>query len=193
MRPSLYGVFVVARQEIQRRVRAGRWRWLVTMWFLVLVLFTMLMQLAVGDLSHDDEPFRGAIIYGGLQIFILALALLIVPALTAQSVNGDRERGTLATLQVTLLTAGDIALGKLVAAWGVALVFLAVSLPLVFFCMLQGGVPLVRVVAVTIVMGLLLGVICAVAETMSALLSRSTTSAVLSYLAVFALTFGTLI
>ena len=55
----------------------------------------------------------------------------MVPALAAQSVNGDRERGTLATLQVTRLTAGDIAVGKLAAAWGTALVFLAISAPMV--------------------------------------------------------------
>jgi len=44
-----------------------------------------------------------------------------------------------------------------------------------------------------LVMALLLGVTCAVAQGLSALLARSTTSAVLSYLTVFALTIGTLI
>jgi len=41
----------------------------------------------------------------------------VTPALTAQSINGDRERGTLATLQVTRLRPADIALGKLAAGW----------------------------------------------------------------------------
>jgi hypothetical protein len=55
------------------------------------------------------------------MLFVLGLALLVVPSLAAQSVNGDRERGTLATLQVTRLSAGEITLGKFVAAWGTAL------------------------------------------------------------------------
>jgi ABC-2 type transport system permease protein len=44
-----------------------------------------------------------------------------------------------------------------------------------------------------LVVALTLGVMCAVAQALSALLARSTTSAVLSYLVVFALTIGTLI
>ena len=73
------------------------------------------------------------------------LALLVVPALTAQSVNGDRERGVLAILQTTLLTPAEIAVGKLVAAWAVSLVFLVVSLPLIWWCIAEGGVSATRV------------------------------------------------
>ncbi len=131
--------------------------------------------------------------YGGLQLFLLALALLVMPALTAQSVNGDRERGTLAVLQVTRLSAFDIAGGKLVAAWGTACIFLLASAPLVAWSMVEKGVPAIRVVIVTLVVALLLGVICAISLGLSALLARGTTSSVLSYLAVFALTLGTLI
>jgi ABC-2 type transport system permease protein len=91
------------------------------------------------------------------------------------------------------LTPAEIALGKLAAAWGTALVFLAVSLPLVAWCAAEGGVTLPRLVVTLGVVALLLGVVCAVAQALSALFARSTTSAVLSYLAVFALTIGTLI
>jgi hypothetical protein len=42
-------------------------------------------------------------------------------------VNGDRERGTLATLQVTRLSAGEITLGQVRRRWGTALVFLALT------------------------------------------------------------------
>ena len=59
--------------------------------------------------------------------------------------------------------------------------------------MTLGGVPLSRVVVVTLVVALLLGSVIAIALCLSALLSRTTTSGVLAYLAVFALTVGTLI
>src|SRR5205085_921714 len=136
---------------------------------------------------------KGVVVYGGLTLLVLGLALLVAPTLSAQSVNGDRERGTLATLQVTRLTAGDIALGKFVASWGTGLVFLGLTLPMVVFCMTQGGVPLTRVLVVTLVLALLLGSIVAIALCLSTLLSRTTTSGVLAYLAVFLLTVGTLI
>lgn len=187
------GVRAVARQEFMQRIRKGRWRWLLAAWFLVLLGVTVLMRQALQDVGEDVAPYRGAVMYGGLMLLVLSLALLVVPALAAQSVNGDRERGVLATLQVTRLSAFEIALGKFVAAWGTTLVFLALTAPLVLWCVNEGGVDGVSVLVVTVVMTVLLGTVCAVALALSALLARSTTSSVLSYLSVFALTLGTLI
>lgn len=185
------GITTVARQEFRLRIRAGRWRVLLAIWFAVLLLFTGLMRAALGGFSNQEVDDKGVVIYGGLMLFVLGLALLVVPALAAQSVNGDRERGTLATLQVTRLTAADICLGKFAAAWGTSLVFLSLSLPLVVYAMTQKGVTVGRVAVVTLVLALLLGSVCAISLALSALLSRTTTSGVLAYLAVFALTVGT--
>jgi ABC-type transport system involved in multi-copper enzyme maturation permease subunit len=189
---TLHGVVTVARHEFTLRIRAGRWRWLLGVWFLLVSAFTVLVHLSVrATYRHADN--KGVVVYGAVVLFVLALALLVVPSLTGQSVNGDRERGTLATLQVTRLSALEIAVGKLTAAWGTSLVFLVLALPAVLYSVALGGVPLGRVVVVSVVVGLLLGVVSAIALCLSSLLSRSTTSGVLSYLSVFALTVGTLI
>ena len=192
------GVLTVARLEFRLRIRAGRWRWLVGAWFVVLALVTWLVRTAasqpniVGD-SVERERTLGAVMFGVVVLVVLALALLVAPALAAQSVNGDRERGTLATLQVTRLRAGEIALGKLLASWGTALVFLAVTLPLALWCYAEGGLSVGRIAGVYLVTALLLGVVCAISLGLSALLARSTTSGVLAYLTVFALAAGTAI
>ncbi|NHC15408.1 ABC transporter permease [Motilibacter deserti] len=189
---STAGVLVVARGELRQRVRAGRWRWLLAAWVAVLAAFTVLLRLA---LSTGLEPGQemGPPLFGGLMLFVLGLAMLVVPSLTAQSVNGDRERGLLAPLQVTLLTPWEIALGKLAAAWGVALLFLALALPFAVWSLVEGGVGAGQLLVAVLVEALLLGVVCAIGLGLSAALSRSTTSAVLTYLAVFALSAGTLI
>jgi len=192
MTAFLTGVKTVAAQEFRLRIRAGRWRWLLAAWFVTLAAFTVLVRLALAASGEDDRPL-GTPMYGSLMLLVLGMGLLVVPALTAQSVNGDRERGTLATLQITRLTPAQIAAGKLAAAWGTSLVFLALTLPLVAWTVAEGGVPAGRLVVTTLVMALMLGVVCAIAQALSALLLRSTTSAVLSYLVVFALTIGTLI
>lgn len=191
-RVTPHGVMTVARQEFRLRIRAGRWQWLLAAWFVILLAFTALMRSGLDNLGEEGQEI-GSTMYGGLMFFVLALALLVVPALTAQSVNGDRERGTLATLQTTLLSPAEIAVGKLVAGWGTALVFLLLTVPFIAWSMAEGGVPLWRVVVTTLVVALLLGVVCAVAQALSALLARSTTSSVLSYLAVFALSIGTVV
>ena len=194
MTTTIAGIRTVAEQEFRLRIRAGRWRWLLGLWFGVILGFAVLLRLGLAavDATGDDRS-AGPPLFGGVMLFVLGLALLVVPALTAQSVNGDRERGTLATLQITRLSAEEIALGKLAAAWGTVLVFLALTLPVVLWAMLEGDVPLLNVVVTIGVVTLLLGVVCALAQALSAVFARSITSALLSYLTVFALTIGTLI
>lgn len=188
------GLRTVAVQEFRLRIRAGRWRWLLGLWFAVVLVFAVLLRLGLAAISEASEPQPyGPPLFGGVMLFVLGLALLIVPALTAQSVNGDRERGTLATLQVTRLTPAEIALGKLAAAWGTALAFLVLTLPIVAWALAEGGLPVGNAAVTVLVVALLLGVVCAVSQALSALFARSITSALMSYLTVFALTLGTLI
>lgn len=189
------GVLTMARLEFRLRIRAGRWRWLVAAWFVVLLIITGLVRAALSadNVGDDAVEVRGAVMFGVVMLVVLALALLVTPALSAQSINGDRERGTLATLQVTRLRAGEIAVGKLLASWGTALVFLAVTLPLALWCYAEGGLSILRIAGVYLVMALLLGVVAALALALSALLPRTTTSGVLAYLMVFTLAVGTLI
>jgi ABC-type transport system involved in multi-copper enzyme maturation permease subunit len=186
---SLRGVVTVAAHEFRLRIRAGRWRWLLGGWFTALLLFTAALRAGM-DRAGQANP--GSDMFGGLVLVMLALALLVVPALTAQSINGDRARGVLATLQTTLLTPAEIALGKLAAAWGAALMFIVAALPIVLWSVIEGA-SLWRAFIALAVMALLFGVVCAIAQCLSSLMARSTTSAVLSYLTVFALTVGTVI
>jgi ABC-2 type transport system permease protein len=209
MSATWHGISTMAGQEFRLRLRAGRWRWLLASWFVLLCGFTALVRLAVGHsnggsgssyvdstdtavISNPTHPL-GTPMFGALMLFLLGLALLVVPALTAQSVNGDREHGVLASLQTTLLTPADIALGKLLAAWATAMVFLVAAVPLVIWSMFEGGVAVGRALIAMVVVALLLGVVAAVAQCLSAVLARGTTSAVLSYLFVFGLTMLTLI
>lgn len=190
------GIPTVAGLEFRIRLRAGRWRWLLAIWFLLLTGIAALIRATLESQSlvgEDGLDYTGAIMFGGLMLIVLALALLIAPALSAQSVNGDRERGVLAPLQITGLTSWDLTLGKWVAAWATGLVFLLVTLPLAFWCLAEGGLTVGRMLGVYAVMALLMGVICAVSLGLSALVSRTTTSGVLSYLLVFFLAGGTVV
>jgi ABC-2 type transport system permease protein len=186
------GIITMARLELMLRFRAGRWRWLLLSWFLGLVAFSVLLEVVIRR-STGYQGHEGTVLFGGLQLFMLALALFIVPALTSQSVNGDREQGRLGVLQVTELTPTDIIGGKLLAAWGTACMFVIVSAPITIWAMVQGGITILQVLIVSLVMMLLLGIICAIGLGLSAILSRSTTSSVLTYVAVFVLAVGTLV
>jgi ABC-2 type transport system permease protein len=192
---SLRGVALVARQELRTRLRTGRWKLLLAIWFVVVNGLGVLFGLAIAVGEHDDQTpgVVGVPMFGGVLLGVLALVLLVAPALTAQSINGDRERGTLATLQVTALEPGDIAFGKLLAAWGTGLAVLALTLPVVSWPVLVGDVTVARAAVVLAVTALLIGVVCALSQGWSALVARSITSSLLSYLTVFVLLVGTVV
>jgi ABC-type transport system involved in multi-copper enzyme maturation permease subunit len=186
-----HGVFLVAGQEFRLRLRTGRWPWLLVAWVAVVWLFTALLDSAYGDDNAAAGP--GVPLFGNLMLFVLALVLIVSPSFTAQSINGDRERGTLATLQVTRLTAADIAVGKLLAGWAVGVGALLCTVPFVGWAVARGGVGVFRAVVVMAVMAVLMGVICAVSQAWSAVVARSITSAALSYITVFAMAVGTVV
>lgn len=195
---TLHGIGTVARLEFWLRIRAGRWKWLLAGWLVLLTVVTAGTRAAftsglISGAAEELDQYRGGAMFGVLMLVVLALGMLIAPVLTGQSVNGDRDRGTLATLQVTLLSPAEIALGKWVASWGTALVLLAMTFPLTAWCFTEGGLSVPRVIGVYAIVTLLLGVICAVALGLSAVLTRTTTSSVLAYLTVFALGAGTAI
>ena len=46
----------------------------------------------------------GGLLYSLVIYFVLLLGVLVAPAMSGNAINGDRDSGTLATTQVTLIT-----------------------------------------------------------------------------------------
>ena len=186
---SWHGITTVARLELRQRVRTSKWAVVLAVWFAVIALVTVLSYLAL----HDPQVRSGAAMYDIVIFFVLGLGMLVVPSLTATSINGDREHGVLATLQTTLLTSADLVLGKLLAAWAIAGAFLVTALPFLVWAWVEGGVPVGRILLSLVVLMLVLAVVCALGLMFSTLTARPVASAVLTYLAMGALVFGTVI
>jgi ABC-type transport system involved in multi-copper enzyme maturation permease subunit len=186
---SWHGIRTVAALELRQRVRTSRWPIVLGLWFVTVGLVTLLAYLA----TNNPQLQSGQAMYDIVVFFVLGLAMLIVPSLTATSVNGDREHGVLATLQTTLLTPWEITVGKLLAAWAVALTFLATSLPFLAWAWFEGGLGVGRIALSLIVLILVLAVVCAIGLMFSSLTARTVSSAVLTYLTIGALVFGTTI
>ena len=193
---SWHGVRTVATLELRQRVRSTRWKIALVVWFVVVGGITLLTSGALafwsGGAMGDDRPY-GPVVFGVVVFFVLFLGLLVAPTLSASAINGDRNAGTLATLQVTLLTAAEIVLGKLVAAWSAALAFLVVSVPFIAWSLVAGGVSLLSVVTTILLLAALLAVVCAIGLGFSALTTKTSGSAVLTYLTVACLTTVSLI
>lgn len=186
---SGHGIATVARLELKQRVRAARWPAVLGVWVLAIAAITWLAWASVNDRQFDQGPA----LYDVVTFCVLGLGMLIVPSLTATSINGDREHGVLATLQTTLLSAGDIVLGKLAAAWTVAMVFLATALPFLAIAWFAGGLGVGAIALSLLVLATVLAVICALGLMFSSLTARPVASAVLTYLSVAVLGVGTVI
>jgi ABC-type transport system involved in multi-copper enzyme maturation permease subunit len=186
---GLHGIRTVAALELKQRRRTSRWPVVLGAWVGVIGLVTFLTWRA----GRSTPTMGGTTLYDVLTFFVLGLSMLIMPSLTATSINGDREHGVLATLQTTLLTPADIVLGKLAASVAVALGFLATAMPFLALAYAAGGLPLSRIVLSLAVLVLVLTVVCSIGLMFSSLTARPVSSAVLTYLTVAALVFGTVI
>lgn len=180
--------------ELRQRVRGRRWWIALAIWTLALLVVVWATRSAAMSVSAASVSVSvGSSMFAVLALFTIGLACLLLPSLTAGSINGERQSGTLAALQVTLYRPHEIYLAKLAAAGITSAGFLAATLPLTAWCLAEGGVPLAPVAVAYLMLLLTCVVLAALGLATSALVPGSALSAVAAYAVVFALTFGTLI
>ncbi|MEJ5913191.1 hypothetical protein [Pseudokineococcus sp. 1T1Z-3] len=186
LRVSVRGVRTVAAMELRQRLRATRWVVVLVVWVAVVLGVSVLVRVAAAAAGDLDE--LGSLLFSAVAFLVLGMGLLVVPALTATSINGDRTDGVLAPLQVTLLSPLDVVLGKLVTAWLCALVLLAAAAPVLLWAVVVGGESLLRGLVVLVVLAAVLAAVCALGLGWSALVARPVASALLTYVTVAVLT-----
>ncbi|KQV26865.1 hypothetical protein ASG83_02045 [Yonghaparkia sp. Soil809] len=187
----MIGLGTIASLELRQRVRSVAWIVLLSVVFVVVGVVTLLLWLALTQFGAGS--LDNAAIYSSIIFFVLLVGTLVTPAVSGGAINAERDAGTLATTQVTLVSAGQIVLGKFLAAWTIALTFLAASLPFIVLAVVLGGVPFLTMLTSLGVLVLELGVVAAVGVGLSGLQTRALFSVVTTYLVVAALSIGTLI
>ena len=68
------------------------------------------------------------------------MLMFIMPALTAGSVSGERERQTLDLMLTTTMKPEDIIIGKLSASFGTMFILIVSSFPLLAVSFVYGGI-----------------------------------------------------
>ena len=175
---SWSGIRTVMVLELRQRVRATRWKVMLGIWALVLVLVCLGLTSLLNP--GDGYDYASEALYNFILCFVLGIGLIVAPTLSAMSVNGDRADATLALLQATMLRSREIAVGKLLAAWAAAMAFLAVALPFLLVLTLAGGASWPAFLGHVLVLVVTLGSVCGVGLGLSAMTARTSASAVLS-------------
>lgn len=119
------------------------------------------------------------------------MLMFIIPAITAGSISGERERQTLELMLTTKMTPGEIVLGKLFSSLSTVALLIVSSFPVLALVFVYGGVRIPDV-------GMLL--LCYVSTAFlvgclgicfSAMFKRSTIATVVSYSLIIGLMLGT--
>lgn len=183
------GLWLMTSLELRQRIRSVRWYVALGTWTLALLgigLLAVLPGLYLGDWAGVRALSR--VMFSLQMILVLFAMLLVTPALSAGSINGDRSAGTLATLQASLLSALEIVLGKLLAGFLTGLAFLVLALPSALPLALLGQVSPLYVLRVAAMICFLTFCVTAIGLGLSALTQRPLGSVVLAYVLVFGVT-----
>ncbi|MGF3055929.1 ABC transporter permease [Microbacterium sp. YY-01] len=184
---NLKRIGVITRLELTQRLRSPGWYVLLGIFLAVLLGVTVLAFMGYSYTSTDV----GVGVYAVIVNIVLLLVVLVSPTLSGTSINGDREAATLAPVQVTLATTGDIMLGKLFAAVITGLAFVVVAVPFLVVSIVGGArAPLTLLVSLAILI-LEIVVVAAIGVGLSGLIARPLFSVAATYLVIAALVIGT--
>jgi len=184
--PTFRGVALATWIELLRRRPSKRGYIAYAAIFAGILALTILAALSAG-------PDKSSVPLELVLVLILGAGMLIGPSLSATSINGDSSEGVLAPLQMTRLTASDLALGKLLASWAVCIAALLTTTPFLIYGFLRSGWSanyLVTMLAVAIFVVL---AFTAVGLAWSSIAARAVASVALTHLTTGLFVLGTLL
>lgn len=146
-----------------------------------------------------DSRYGGTVDYSSiLQIYTIitaaefGLALFTVPALTAASISGEREKQTLEILLTTKLTPFQIILGKLASSISMMILLAFSSLPILAIVFTIGGVTLQDFIEFMLLIVVTAVFVGSIGIFFSTLFKKTTSATVSTYGVLLVLGLGTL-
>jgi ABC-type transport system involved in multi-copper enzyme maturation permease subunit len=203
------GISAVSVKELRGRMRGGRAFAVLTIYLLLLAalafgIYFYLRQQALLDSSmlSGGNGFSGGTqgyalsasvghaIFSGLLLVETLLVLVLAPALTTGAISMEREKGTIDMLVTTPLSTLGMVVGKLFSALSYVFLLIFASVPLMATVFVFGGVGPEDVLRAYVVLLSLAFGMGAVGLFISALVRRTQTATVLTFIVVLALTLG---
>lgn len=194
MMKGYHNIRPIYQKETMISSRTTRLPAIVLAFNLILSLVGLLqLQLMVKNCSYYGEMDYSALLqmYTLVAAFEAAFILFIVPALTAGSISGERERQTLDLLLCTRLRPTDIVIGKLLSCLSTVFVLMVSSLPVLALVYIYGGIGLMDLAMLFLCFSVTALFIGSISIFFSAFAKKTTMATVFSYLAVIFTVVGT--
>ena len=183
----------VFRRELVTALRSWRTFIAVGTYVLALLLITafLLFTTIRLDFITGFNPSSAIFIYNFLSGVQFGLILLLVPAITAGQINGERERQTLDLMLVTKMSTFTIVVGKLLSSLMLVLLMITASVPVFGLFVYFGAVSPANLIALTVFMLVTAMMAGSVSILCSIVFKRTMVAYVVSYFIILALLSGT--
>lgn len=182
----------VLRREVRSSLRSWR-SFLAISLYVSVGLGVVSVSLSQSGGMHGFDPRSAIHIHYFMLGFKLFLICLMIPAICAGAINGERERQTLDLMLITRMSTSTIVAGKLLSSLLFVLLLVAAGLPVFGVLFYYGGFSPIHLVLQIIFIVLTAAVAGSVAILFSAVFRRPILAIVASYLFMSLLTLGTLV
>ncbi|NLC67918.1 MAG: ABC transporter permease subunit [Clostridiaceae bacterium] len=188
----------ILEKDLKTKMRGWRMPVLLSLYLaflgFVLYLFFLGNDLIYNRYGYSTFNPRTAVdTYNVIAVFQFSLLALIVPALTATAISGERERQTLDLMLCSGISTLSIVMGKLLVSIANIMLLVVASLPILGVVFLFGGIGIGEVLLlllyyiITALMAASLGIF------LSTLFRRNVTAIIASYICFAALAIGPVI
>ncbi len=187
----------VIEKELRIKMRGWRSPALLAVYLAILglVIFFGFFE-NIFDIGYSFRTFNPRTaynVYNALASFQLVLLTLIVPAVTAGAISGERERQTLDLMLCTNFSPLSIIIGKIAVSIAQIMLLIVASMPILGTVFLFGGV---RITDLLLLIAYYLATALMVASIgifFSTLFKKTSVANILTYLTLMFLHFGTLV
>ncbi len=186
----------VFRKELKLGVRSARLPIVMLIYNSVLAFISLLVFYTI----LEGARWSGVMDYTSvIMLYIVMVAIegvllaFIVPALTASTISGERERQTLDILLTTRMTPFGIVSGKLLSAVSMIALLIISSIPVISIVFIFGGISLTDVFKIMLYLIFAAVFFGMIGIASSARLKKTTSSTVVAYGGVLGICAGTVL
>jgi len=184
----------ILERELKTRMRTWRTPIILMIYLLIIGLFTSLFFLVSYQNYRYSGGFNPRIVVDAYNVIIFcqfAVLLMILPAFTATSITGERERQTLDLMLCTDISPWKIIFGKIFAALSFILLLVFAAIPYMGIVLLFGGITLLDIGKVILYYLISAFTVSTIGIFCSTIFKKNITSIIMSYLIIGILTAGT--
>ena len=186
----------VFKNELRLNARTMKIAWLVFVVNFILTFFSSYLFFnivnrakSVGSIDYP-ETLNAYLLLTAIEFIIL---LVVLPAFTASSISGEREKQTLDILLASKLTPLQIVFGKLEACLGIVCILSISSLPALSIIFAFGGISILDLTIFLLIMLVSAIFIGSIGIFFSSFFKKTTAATMASYGVLLLITLGTLV